>query len=138
MEVQISPKVFLKYTFYLEYRSICELYSYISARENTSRSLHNLWSNRIVDRVQVYQTRGPRFKTIKWLKNCSRLSFFQGQPNNYQEFLGTFWLKLSPHCDSAAFRHWSLYIKWSISTNKPWKGALYFVKYTWCILLKSS
>ena len=53
-------------------------------------------------RAQVYQTKDPRFKTIMWLKNCLSLSFFKGQSNEYQGFLGAWWLKVSPHCDSAA------------------------------------
>ena len=55
-------------------------------------------------RVQVYQTKDPRFKT-KWrLKNCLSLSSFKSQSNEYQGFLGAWWLKVSPHCDSAAYR----------------------------------
>ena len=54
LEIKISPKVYLKYTSsYLEYRSIFE-YSSISAGENTNRSLHDLWSNGLVVRAQVY------------------------------------------------------------------------------------
>ena len=46
----------------------------------------------------------PRFKTIGWLKNCLRLSSVKGQSNEYQGFLGIWWLKvISPHCDAAAF-----------------------------------
>ena len=42
----------------------------ILAEENTNKSLHNLWSSGLVVRVQVYQTKDPRFKTIRWLLNC--------------------------------------------------------------------
>ena len=42
----------------------------ILAEQNTNKSLHNLWSNGLVVRVQVYQTKDPRFKTIRWLLNC--------------------------------------------------------------------
>ena len=42
-------------------------------QDKTNKSLHNLWSNGLVVRVQVYLTKDPRFKTIRWLKNC--LSF---------------------------------------------------------------
>ena len=55
-------------------------------------------------RVQVYQTKDPRFKTIWWLKNCFSLSLFKGQSNEYQGILGAWWLKVSPQCDSAACR----------------------------------
>ena len=54
-------------------------------------------------RVQVYQTKDTRFKTIWWLKNCLRLSSFKGQSNECQGFLGAWWLKVSPHCDYAAY-----------------------------------
>ena len=54
--------------------------------------------------AQVYQTKDSRFKTIWWLKNCLSLSSFKGQSNEYQGFLGAWWLKVSPHCDSAAYR----------------------------------
>ena len=79
-------------------------YSSISAGENTNRSLYNLWGNGLVVRAQVYQTKDPRFKTIRWLKNCLSISSFKGQSNKYQEFLRTWWLKVSPHCDSAVYR----------------------------------
>ena len=57
-----------------------------------------------VVRVQVFQTKDPRFKTIRRLKNCLSFSSFKGQSNEYQGFLGTWWLKVSPGCDSAAYR----------------------------------
>ena len=53
-------------------------------------------------RVQVYQTKNPRFKTIWWLKNCLNRSSFKGHSNEYQKFVGAWWLKVSPHCNSAA------------------------------------
>ena len=45
-------------------------------------------------RVQAYQTKDPRFKTIRWLKNCLNLSSLKGESNEYQRFLGTWWLKV--------------------------------------------
>ena len=62
-------------------------------------------------------------KTINGLKNSISLSSFEGQSNKYQGFLGTWWLKVSPHCDSAAFRqlnsihkmvHWD---KWTLKRD---------------------
>ena len=55
-------------------------------------------------RTQVYQTKDPWFKTIWWLKKCVSLSSFKAQSNEYQGFLEVWWLKVSPHCDSAAYR----------------------------------
>ena len=46
----------------------------------------------------------PRFKTIRWLKNCLQLSSFKGQSNEYQGFLGTWWLKVSHHSDSVTYK----------------------------------
>ena len=80
------------------------MYSSISAGQNTNRTLRNLWRNGVVFRVQVYQTKDPRFKCIRWLKSCLSLSSFKGQSNEYHRFLGTWWLKVSPCCDSAAYR----------------------------------
>ena len=48
-------------------------------QDKTNKSLHNLWSNGLVVRVQVYLTKDPRFKTIRWLKNC--LSFHPSKVN---------------------------------------------------------
>ena len=70
------------------------MYSSISAGQNTNISLHNLWSNGLVVKVQVYQTKDARFKTIRWLKNCLNLPSFEVQSNEYQRFLGTWWLKV--------------------------------------------
>ena len=66
----------------------------------------NLWSliYGLMVREQVYQTKDPRIKTIWWLKNCLGLSSFKGQSNEYQGFLGMWWLKVNPHCDFAAYR----------------------------------
>ena len=63
-------------------------YSSISAGQNTNKSLHNLWSNSLVVRLQVYQTKDSRFKTILWLKN--RLSFHPSKVNlmNIKDFRG--------------------------------------------------
>ena len=46
-------------------------------------------------------------KTVKWLKNYTSLSPFKSEFNEYQGFLETWWLKISPHCDSEAFRQLS-------------------------------
>ena len=48
-------------------------------QDKTNKSLHNLWSNGLVVRMQVYQIKDPRFKTIRWLKNC--LSFHPSKVN---------------------------------------------------------
>ena len=48
-------------------------------QDKTSKSLHNLWNNGLVVRVQVYLTKDSRFKTIRWLKNC--LSFHPSEVN---------------------------------------------------------
>ena len=58
---------------------IWSIHSSISAGQNTHKSLQNLWSNGLVNRVQVYQTKDPRFKTIRWLKNW--LSFHPSKVN---------------------------------------------------------
>ena len=58
-------------------------------------------------RVQVYQIKDPRLKTIRWLKKYLSLSPFKGQSNEYQGFLGTCWLKVSPYSDSTAYRRLS-------------------------------
>ena len=42
-------------------------------------SLHNLWSNDLLVKVQVYQTKDHRFKIIRRLKNC--LSFHPSKVN---------------------------------------------------------
>ena len=76
----------------------------MSAGENTHRSLHNLWSNGLVVKAQVYQTKDPRFKSIRWLENRHSISSFKAQSNDYQGFLGTCCLKVSSHCDSAVYR----------------------------------
>ena len=104
LEIKISPKVYLKYTSYLEYFILLYLeYSSISAGQNTNKSLHNLWSNGLAVRVLVYQTKDPRFKTIRWLKAASAF-IIQRSIYEYQEFLGTWWLKVSPDSDSVVYR----------------------------------
>ena len=55
-------------------------------------------------RKQVYQTKDPKFKTIWWMINCLILSSFKGQSYEYQGLLRAWWLKVSPHSDSAASR----------------------------------
>ena len=105
-------------------------YSPISAGQNTNIS-YELWINGLVLRVQVYQTKDPRFKTIGWLKNCHNLSSFKVQSNEHQKFLGNWLLKVSLHRDSAARQlnsihkvvHWD---KWSIK-----RGQRFFVKCTY-------
>ena len=105
-----------------------------------SRNLHNLWSNHLMIRVYVYKTRDPMFKTLRWLKNCLNLLSFKGQSNEYQGFLGTWCLKVSTHCDSAACKllnsnhkvvhYWD---KWTLK-----RGHGFLVKYTSSILLMYS
>ena len=46
----------------------------MSAGQNISRSIHNLWSNSPVVRAQVYQTIVTRLKTLRWPKNYISLS----------------------------------------------------------------
>ena len=78
--VRVYPEVYLKYTS-------------ISTRQNACKGyIHNLWSNGLVIRGQVYQTRIFQF-FWKWLKNCISLLSFEAQSNEYQRFLGTWWLK---------------------------------------------
>ena len=85
-------------------KNILEVQVSFSTRKKYCKSVDNIWSNGLKVKVQVYQTRGPRFKTIRWLKNYISLSSFAGQYNEYQRLLGIGWLKVSPHCDSAALR----------------------------------
>ena len=66
----ISKSILEVYFIFRVYTEVYLKYSSISAGQNTNKSLHNLRSNGLVVRVQVYQTKDPRFKTIKWLKNC--------------------------------------------------------------------
>ena len=99
LKVKISKSI-------LEVHFIFRVQQYIriSARQNISRSIHNLWSNDLMVRAQVYQTRCPRLKAIWWLKTCVSLSSFKGQLNEQQGFLEIWWLKISLDCDSVAFR----------------------------------
>ena len=48
-------------------------------QDKTNKSLHNLWSNGLLVRVEVYQSKDPRFKIIRWVKN--RLSFHPSKVN---------------------------------------------------------
>ena len=89
----------------------------------TNKSLYNLWRNGLMDRVQVNQTKDPRFKTIRWLKKCLSLSTCKDQSNENLGCLGNWWLKVSPPTDN-----WTLSIKWSTETNEPKKGPLFFCK----------
>ena len=112
-------------------------YSSMSAGQNNSKSSHNLWSKGLVVRVQIYQTKDSRFKTIRWLKNCLSLSPFKDQSNEYQGFLGAWWLKKVLTVTSFTklnsiheVVHWD---KWTLK-----KVHEFFVKYSWSILLKYS
>ena len=72
-------------------------------------------------------------------KILPQLSSFKGQSNEYQGFLGTWWLKVSPHSDSVFYRQLNYIHKvlhWDKGTLK--RGHDFFVKYTWSILLKYS
>ena len=85
LEIKISPEVCLKYTSYLEYKSIFEVELNFrlgcrSTKPNTPCSKH------------------------KVAEKMSQLSSFQGESNEYQGFLGTWWLKVSPHSDSAVYK----------------------------------
>ena len=104
MEVKISPKVYLTYPSYLKKRSIFKevylKYSSMSAGQNISRSIHNLWSNSPVVRAQVYQTIVTRLKTLRWPKSYISLSPCEGESTKYQRFLGNCCLKVSLQCDS--------------------------------------
>ena len=77
-EIKISLKVYLS-IFHIQSAEVCLKYSSISAGQNTNKSLHNLWSNGLVFRVQVYQPKDLRFKIIRWLKIC--LSFHPSKVN---------------------------------------------------------
>ena len=102
---QYVSKSILEVSFIFRvYTEVYLNYSSILAGLNTNRSLHNLWSNGLVVRAQVYQTKDPWFKTIRWLKNWLSISSFKGQSNGYQGFLGTWWLKVSLQCNSAVYR----------------------------------
>ena len=48
-------------------------------QDKTNKSLYNLWSNGLLVRVEVYQSKDPRFKIIRWVKN--RLSFHPSKVN---------------------------------------------------------
>ena len=43
----------------------------------------------------------------KPLGSWKTASFFKGQSNEYQGFLGTWWIKVSPHSDSVAYRQFN-------------------------------
>ena len=73
----ISKSTLEVYFIFRIYTEVYLKYSYISAGQNTNKSLHNLWNNGLVVRVQIYQTKDPRFKTISWLKN-----YFSFHPSN--------------------------------------------------------
>ena len=55
----------------------------------------------------------------KVAEKLPQLSFFKGQSNEYQGFLGTWWLKVSPHSDSITYRQLNYIHKWSTETNEP-------------------
>ena len=89
--VTVSKSTLKVYFIVRVYSEVYLNYSSILTRQNTCRSIHNLWSNGFVIRGQVYQTRFPRF-FWKWLKNCISLLSFEAQSNDYQGFLRT-WLE---------------------------------------------
>ena len=43
-------------------------------------------------------------QTLKVAKKLPQISSFKGQSSEYQGFLQTWWLKVSPHSDSVAYR----------------------------------
>ena len=64
-----------------------------------------------------------------------QLSSFKGRSNEYQRFLGTWWLKLIPHSGSVVYRklnyihkvvHWD---KWTLEYSRS-----ILLKYSWSIL----
>ena len=130
----MKSKYLQKYTWSILHNWITEVYlkySSILTGQNTNGSLHSLWSNGLIYRAQVYQTKDLRFKTIGWQKSCHSLSSLKSQSNEYLGFLGAWWLKVSPPCNSAAYRqlntinkvvHWE---KWALK----WGNHL-FVNYT--------
>ena len=68
-----------------------------------------------------------------------QLSSFKGRSNEYQRFLGTWWLKLIPHSGTVVYRklnyihkvvHWD---KWTLERVND-----FFLKYSRSILLKYS
>ena len=107
LEIKISPKLYWKYTSYLEYGSIF-------AGQNTNKRLHSLWSNGLVVRVQVYQTKNPRFKTIRWLKNYLSFHSLKVCLMNIKDSWG-----LGPHSDSVTYRQLNYIHKWPTETNEP-------------------
>ena len=87
-------------------------------------------------RVQVYQTKNPRFKTIRWLKNYHS---FHPSKVNLMNIKDSWGLKVTPHSDSIAYMQLN-YINKVVYWNK-WnlkRGHGFFVKYSWSILLKCS
>ena len=50
------------------------------------------------------QYQGFQVQNHKLAEKLPQLSSFKNQSNKYQVFLGTWWLKVSPHSDSATYR----------------------------------
>ena len=61
LQVKISPRVYLKYTWYLSTEAYLK-YSTILAGQNTNINFcsRNLWGHGLVVRMQVYQTKGSK------------------------------------------------------------------------------
>ena len=98
---QIISKSILEVYFIFRVQKYIQSISTISAGQNTNISLYKLWSNGLVVRVQVYQTKDSRFKNHTVAEKLPQ-PFILLQSNDYQGFQGTCWLKVSSHCDSAA------------------------------------
>ena len=63
------------------------------------------WSNGLVVRVLDSQSKGLEFNTTGWLQGQLSLSSLRGQLSEFQELLGTEWLKgNSPRSGSVALR----------------------------------
>ena len=107
-------------------------------QDKTNKSLYNLWSNGLVVRVQAYQTKDPRFKTIRRLKNY--LNFHPSKVNLWLSRIpGDLVVKVSPHSDSVAYRQMN-YIHKLVHQDK-WTlkmGHYFFVQYTSEVQLKYS
>ena len=97
LAVKISQCILEVYFIFRVQKSIWS-YSSISAGENTSRGINDLWSNSLEVRVQVYQSTYPIFKTISWLKNYISLSSCK---HKYPEKEKKVW-------------YWNFVHKWSI------------------------
>ena len=63
--------------------------------------------------LEDHPSKGPWYKSIRWLHGRLSFSTFWGQANEYQEFLGTWWLKLKCLVEVAQqpWNSWTLSIK---------------------------